>query len=110
MRAATCLICALQVLKTNDDDLEDEGESEGEPEIDYESSSFKGQFITASDEERLMWVPLKDAISQVLQRAYGMSPTDAVSLIYRQVTKGLKTRCGMHFHVSSGCTVLGTAQ
>lgn len=57
-----------------------------------------------------MWVPLKDATSHVLQRAYGMSPTDAVKLINRQVTKGLKSRCGMHFHVSSGCTVLGTVQ
>jgi hypothetical protein len=81
MRAATCLICALQVLKINEDDLEDEGESESEPEIDYQSSSFKGQFITASDGEGLTWVPLKDAISLVLQRGCGMSPKDAVRLI-----------------------------
>ncbi|WIA41764.1 hypothetical protein OEZ86_009100 [Tetradesmus obliquus] len=53
----------IRVLKTNEDDLEDEGESESQPEIDYPSSSFKGQFITASDGEGLQWVPLKDAIS-----------------------------------------------
>lgn len=110
MWAATCLLCALQVLKTNEDDLEDEGESESQPEIDYPSSSFKGQFITASDGEGLQWVPLKDAISLVLQRGCGMSPTDAVRLINRQVTKGLKTRCGRHSHVSSCCTVLRDAQ
>ncbi|WIA21111.1 hypothetical protein OEZ85_005429 [Tetradesmus obliquus] len=43
----------IRVLKTNEDDLEDEGESESQPEIDYPSSSFKGQFITASDGEGL---------------------------------------------------------
>jgi hypothetical protein len=74
-------VCALQVYKTDSDGNPVLGEN-GQPQVDYKMSCFKGQCIAASETGR-MWQALYQAFKDLLQDLCGLDETTARDMINR---------------------------